>query len=259
MITGGLGGSAAGRGVADRAGRSHLALIGRHAPVRPRPGDGAHGRAGAQVLALQADVGDTPSGGGHAAIDEQLPEIRGIFHSAGVLDDGALARLSWDRFETSSHRRSAVPATSPRAPSISIWIILCCFVCRIAGVRPSGESRAANSYLARLRPPARSRTAGLSINWVAVRDRSGRDALRRRAHRNHGAALLSPDQGSGARHLDAQGRPQVGVIPIEWPVFLRQFAAAASPRLPRSHSSTRAEPPEWLPRGPRRPWCATDC
>jgi acyl transferase domain-containing protein/NADPH-dependent curcumin reductase CurA len=100
LITGGLSGIGleAARWLAAQGAR-HLALMGRRAPS-----EGAQAviddlrRAGVQVNVLQGDVSQ------YADVERVIGEIgdalRGVFHAAGVNDDGVLLSLDWPRFET---------------------------------------------------------------------------------------------------------------------------------------------------------------
>src|SRR5205814_548168 len=54
---------------------------------------------GVRVVAYQADVARRPQVGrllDHIA--KSLPPLRGIVHAAGVLDDGMVRQLNWERF-----------------------------------------------------------------------------------------------------------------------------------------------------------------
>jgi hypothetical protein len=256
VITGGLGGL--GLRVAEwltDQGARHLALIGRHAPGEAATEAMARMRErGAQVLALRADVGVfTELQAAMQAIDEQLPEIRGIFHSAGVLDDGALARQSWDRFETVfSPKVDGTRNLAACAEDLDLdHFVLFSSAASLLGSPGLANHAAANSYLDAVatdrRAPGR---AGLTHNWGGG-SQSGSGEPPGVAERigTRGAELLSPDQGLAALGLlMRQGRPQVGVIPIDWPVFLRQFANGGRPRwlaeieLEHARGTTRVAP-----------------
>ncbi len=94
LITGGLG--ALGLKVAEwlvQKGAKHLVLIGRKAPSQMP-------ELGVSTEVAQVDVADT------SAINSLMqkfgtvwPELKGIIHSAGLLDDGALISQDWTRFE----------------------------------------------------------------------------------------------------------------------------------------------------------------
>jgi acyl transferase domain-containing protein len=256
VITGGLGGL--GLRVAEwltDQGVRQVALIGRHAPGEAATEAMARMRErGAQVLALRADVGDLAElEAAMRAIGEQLPEIRGIFHCAGVLDDGALARQSWDRFETVfAPKVSGTRNLAACAEDLDLdHFVLFSSAAALLGSPGQANHAAANSYLDAIATDRRARgMAGLSINWGGWSE-IGSVETHGVAERigTSGAELLSPDQGLEALGLlMRQGRPQVGVIPIDWPVFLRQFTKSGQPRwlseiaLERTRGSTRVAP-----------------
>jgi len=95
LITGGFGGL----GLATAAwlvgqGARHLALLGRQ--LRPLPE--ALRSAEVQVLCLQADVADAEAlAAALQRIEAEMPPLRGVFHAAGVLHDGALRTLTLPR------------------------------------------------------------------------------------------------------------------------------------------------------------------
>ena len=101
LITGGLGGL--GLAVAEwmvQHGARHLVLLGRSGPSEAARNTVRElERTGARIVVEQADV----SNFGRmekifADIDANLPPLRGVVHSAGVLDDGILLRQDWRRF-----------------------------------------------------------------------------------------------------------------------------------------------------------------
>ena len=57
--------------------------------------------AGVQVRVAQVDASD--EGAMTRLLEEvrsNMPPLRGVIHSAGLLDDGVLLQLNWDRFAT---------------------------------------------------------------------------------------------------------------------------------------------------------------
>jgi NADPH:quinone reductase-like Zn-dependent oxidoreductase/acyl carrier protein len=103
LITGGFGGF--GLEVAKwlaQNGARHLALVGRRGPSKGN----AQGvleelrRQGVEVMALAADVSQEPDVERLLAdIARSMPPLRGVFHAAGVLDDGFLSNLDGARME----------------------------------------------------------------------------------------------------------------------------------------------------------------
>src|SRR5262249_41193128 len=100
LVTGGLGGLGLrlARWLVEHGAHS-LALVGRSAPAEPaRQALEELRRSGAEVLVLQADISRAEEVAQVLARCAQaLPPLRGVFHLAGVLDDGVLARQSWQR------------------------------------------------------------------------------------------------------------------------------------------------------------------
>ncbi|CAM3145501.1 SDR family NAD(P)-dependent oxidoreductase [Janthinobacterium lividum] len=103
LITGGFG--ALGMETARelvRQGARHLVLVGRSTGK----GDSdpllqeIHA-AGARTYPLQADIGDradfVPK---LAALLRELPPLKGVIHSAGVLDDGVVGQQNWERYQS---------------------------------------------------------------------------------------------------------------------------------------------------------------
>ena len=101
LITGGMGGIGlrAATWLVERGAR-HVVLTGRRAPG-PEAAEAIAGmeRAGARVMAAAADAAD---GDRMTALLEDVrrrfPPLRGVIHSAGVLDDGILTQQDWGRF-----------------------------------------------------------------------------------------------------------------------------------------------------------------
>ncbi|MEU7650283.1 type I polyketide synthase [Streptomyces huasconensis] len=101
LITGGTGalGGAVARHLAERHGVTRLVLTGRRGPEAP----GAAGLvaelaelgATARVVACDAAERDELAG-----LLDGIPDLRGVVHAAGVIDDGVLTALTPERFDT---------------------------------------------------------------------------------------------------------------------------------------------------------------
>ncbi|HEV2624304.1 MAG TPA: SDR family NAD(P)-dependent oxidoreductase [Xanthobacteraceae bacterium] len=101
LVTGGLG--MLGRSVAEwliNNGAKHLVLTGRKANAETA--QAVLSTAAMNGAALHVMAGDISRDNNVRrlirTIKEKLPPLRGVVHSAGVLDDGILAQLNWDRF-----------------------------------------------------------------------------------------------------------------------------------------------------------------
>jgi myxalamid-type polyketide synthase MxaC len=101
LVTGGLGGI--GLQLARwlvAAGARHLVLAGRRGPSPAAAAVLAElAAAGARVEVERADVAELADLERVCGrIDAELPPLRGVFHAAGVLEDGVLAATGWERF-----------------------------------------------------------------------------------------------------------------------------------------------------------------
>ncbi len=102
LISGGLSGlGLAAAATLAAQGAKHLVLIGRRAPdEQARQQIEKLQALGAQVFTAQVDVSQL--GALHALIAElsrSWPPVRGVIHSAAVIDDGVLVEQTWERFE----------------------------------------------------------------------------------------------------------------------------------------------------------------
>ncbi|MCP4690666.1 MAG: KR domain-containing protein, partial [Desulfobacterales bacterium] len=175
-------------------------------------------------------------------------------HAAGVLDDGVLRKLTWDRFRT---------VLAPKA--LGAWNLhiltrdlpLHLFVLYSSGASMVGSPgqanhAAANAFLDAL---AHYRAAlglpALSINWGPWA-RLGAAARRRVAKRmrTRGVDEIPPRQGIDAlEQLILHPAPRVGVLPIQWPRFLEQTAPTPFfEDFQQPDVTPEARPPEFLPR-----------
>jgi acyl transferase domain-containing protein/acyl carrier protein len=253
LITGGLHGLGlmTAQWLVERGAR-HLVLTGRRTPDSEAvEALSAMESRGVHVRVAQADVSD--AGMMRQLLEETrstMPPLRGVIHSAGALNDGALLQQSWDRFATVFapkvigtlllHRLTACDALD--------FFVLYSSVAAVFGSPGQGNYVAANAFmdtLAAARAGASMR--GLSINWGAwagagmTVDR-GLTAGARKA----GIGLIDPQSGFLALEAALNGdRSQAIVFPVDWPRFLRRlsrgrcspvfltnFAALGSPERP---------------------------
>ncbi|MGP8298079.1 SDR family NAD(P)-dependent oxidoreductase [Streptomyces inhibens] len=254
LITGGLGGL--GLVVARRliaAGARHLVLLGRRAPDADALATLAElTSSGATVDVLQADVTrvedvrDVVS-----AFGRQRPPLRGVFHAAGVLDDGTLLQQDWDRYRavlapkvTGAHQLDLCTRDLP----LDFFVLFSSFVA-VLGSPGQGNYAAANAALDSL---AHHRGAlGLpatSVNWGPWENVGMTDSAAGARYRwsERGARTIGRDEGGRLfdRILECPA-PQVGVFSVDWGVYRDWLHPTANRELlALVHASAGAESAE---------------
>jgi acyl carrier protein len=172
--------------------------------------------------------------------------LRGVFHAAGVLDDGVLAHQRWDRMQ------SAMAAKVRGAWNLHTATLGCpleAFVlfssaASLLGSSGQASHAAGNAFLDALAHLRKSQgLPGLSIGWgawseigAAARVGEGERGARERWSAN-GFGTIEPSAGLRALELLVanEGLAHVGVVPIDWPRFSKHrgssptFADFASP------------------------------
>ncbi|WP_088240285.1 type I polyketide synthase, partial [Calothrix rhizosoleniae] len=234
LITGGLGvlGLHTARWMVQQ-GAKHLVLTGRKQPS-PETVQAIQEleKLGTQILVLCGDISNEVDATKIVEeIEASLPDLKGVIHAAGVLDDGLLDSMNWEQF------------TRVMAPKVQgAWnlhnlthnIALDFFVCfssmaSLVGSAAQGNYAAANAFMDAL---AHHRHAmglpGLSINWGPW-STAGMAANLDSRHQSRilamGITPLASEQGLQLLgQLLEQSIPQVGVLPIQWSVFQEQFS-----------------------------------
>jgi hypothetical protein len=216
-------------------------------------------QAGAKVTTFQADVADEARLKQLLAdVENTMPPLRGVIHSAGVLDDGALLQQNWSRFQTVFAPKVTggyLLHTLTRHLPLDFFIL---FSSASAVLGSPGQSNhaAANAFLDALAHYRRGQgLPALSINWGAW-DQIGAAAERSVGQRvsGRGIGTISPEEGwqalwylmrQSAKAADAPA--QVGVFPVDWAKFLAPGAsafffdmAAATPLQPQTADTGRA-------------------
>ncbi|MBK8323387.1 MAG: SDR family NAD(P)-dependent oxidoreductase [Betaproteobacteria bacterium] len=252
LVTGGLGGLGlltAGR-LVERGAR-HLVLVGRRAPPPPATQaiDAMRAR-GATVTVTLADL-SRPEAVRHvlAAIPPMRP-LRGIVHSAGVLEDGALMQQDWERFSRPLGPKvdgSWALHSAPEAARLD-FLVLYSSMAAMLGSSGQGNHAAANAFMDALAADRRARgLPALSIGWGAWRE-IGAAADRQVDARVAAQGLdgIAPQRGlAWLEELMRGSCAHVGVFPIRWdawlagsgavPPFLEQLAVrrlAVGPEAP---------------------------
>ncbi|MGD1700256.1 SDR family NAD(P)-dependent oxidoreductase [Dapis sp. BLCC M229] len=233
LITGGLG--ALGLEVAQwmvKEGAKNIVLTGRRNPnERAQKVIEELEAAGALVSVVLGDISTQESVMKILEeISTSLPPLKGIIHAAGVLDDGVLQKMTWEKF------------TKVMAPKVSgTWYLhqltqdlpLDFFVCfssmaSMLGNFGQGNYAAANGFMDAIAHYRRGQgLPGLSINWGAWAT-AGMAARLAREHQNRmhssGVVAIEPEPGMQALgSLLSGSQSQVGVFPVNWSEFFRQM------------------------------------
>ncbi|MFN6568072.1 type I polyketide synthase [Dendronalium sp. ChiSLP03b] len=236
LITGGLG--ALGLKVAQwmvEHGARNLLLTGRTgASSQIQEAIACLEHLGAKIIVARADVANYDD---MARMFEQIqtamPPLRGIIHTAGVLDDGILLQQDWNRF---------VKVMSPKVNGawnlhvLSEEIPLDFFICfssaaSLLGSPGQGNYAAANAFMDALAHYRQNLgLPGLSINWGPWENTGmaasldNRDRARLAAQGMESIPLEQGMQILG--NLLTPNAAQVGVLPINWSKFLEKFPTA---------------------------------
>ncbi len=239
MITGGLGGLGlmVARWLADRGAR-HVVLVGRseHSQeARSQLNDLEKARI--DVVTRRCDVGDRDQVASLlSGIRGQLPPLRGVFHLAGVLDDGVLREQTKERFDrvmASKVFGAWYLHELTREDPLDLFVL---FSSAGAILRSHGQSSyaAANVFLDALaHHRRREKRPALSVNWglwaeAGMGAHLSQENLRRIS--DAGMGFIDPVQ--GLRTLEqflVEDRTQSAVIPMDWPKFFRRIPSGGEP------------------------------
>ena len=246
LITGGLNGL--GLRVAEwlvDKGARHLVLTSRRSrtdeadPVLTR-----FAAQGVQAVTIAADISD------RADVARVLSAIgrplKGIFHCAGTLENAAFSRQTTETFD-----KVLKPKVDGawRLHQATAAMPLDCFVlfsswASLAGSKGQANHCAANAFLDSLAHYRRQQgLPGLSINWGAWSQiGSAADALTQSRFASVGVQPMTPEQALLALDTLLTGpyEPQVGVMPVRWPEFFKQFEEGQIPALYRHFGEERA-------------------
>jgi acyl transferase domain-containing protein/acyl carrier protein len=243
------------RWLADRGAR-HLLLLGRSAPQPEVQVEiEALAGAGVEVTFARGDVAEIGQlAQALAAVDPRYP-LRGVIHSAGVLDDGILLEQTPARFArvlgpkvwgawNLHHLTAGMPLD---------FFVIYASVAGLLGSAGQANHAAANAFLDAL---AHHRQAqglpSLAIDWGAW-SQVGAAARREESLRlQAGMGVIDPKRGleildylfaANSAPNSAPGAAQVGVLPVEWSAFAQsQHSAGLSPFLARFQGESQPAP-----------------
>ncbi len=215
-------------------GARHLVLNGRRGAI----GQAAEAlarleKAGASARVFAGDLSQRGDVAGLVEFAGAERPLRGVFHAAGVLDDGLLLNQTWEKFE-----RVFGPKVSgltnldelTRALPLDYFVVFSSMV-SLVGLPAQGNYAAANAFADALVARRRAEGApGISVNWGPWAGAGMTSSLAERDQERHAKvglrALAREDalRALGALLLDPPA--QAAVMDIDWPRYLQQFPQA---------------------------------
>ncbi len=249
LITGGLGalGIRTARWLTDQGAR-YLVLTGRRAPSDQAKQQIADiEQVGTKVLILQADISDKSDAEMvFRKIHAEMPELLGIIHAAGVIDDAVLLRQDEARFKTVM--KPKIDGTwnlhlLTRNMKLDFFV---CFssIASVLGSPGQGNYAAANAFMdALMRYRRASGLAGTSIQWGAWSETGMAAELNEQHQRRlmeQGMGVIAPNQGMAVLgQMLCENIAEVSVIPADWTKYLKHF-----PQMPLlSEFAVKESPP----------------
>jgi acyl transferase domain-containing protein len=248
LVTGGLGG--VGLKVAEwlaTRGARHLVLMGRSRGTEAaRLAVKALENAGVQVLLVQGDA--SLPGDVQRIVNEinvAMPPLRGIIHSAGIIEDSLLVNQNWQAFERVMASKVA-GAWNLHLGTLTQpldWFVLFSSVTSLLGVPGQGNYAAANAFLDSLAFERRiTGLPALVVNWgawseVGLAAQQDRPAWLDRL----GIESFSPKRGIQAcERVFARNTGQTAVVSMNWSKFIQHRPGGSScdffARITRSES-----------------------
>ncbi|AKT41310.1 type I polyketide synthase [Chondromyces crocatus] len=241
LVTGGLGavGLHVARWLVAQGARS-LALVGRRAPsdealtaLRGLEAKGASVQVFRGDVTVLEDVTRVVQG-----LDATGRRLGGVFHAAGVLEDGVLSRLDGGRMTrvlSPKVRGSWNLHLATRGRNLDFFVLFSS-ASSLLGSPGQGNYAAANAFLDALAHARRAAgEPSTSIHWGpwAGEGMAQRDARSRQRWASQGVHLLAPDDGLRLLgRLVAPGAPvEIAVLPFDWERLRASLPGAALPLL----------------------------
>ena len=178
-----------------------------------------------------------------------MPPLRGIFHLAGVLDDGVLREQTRERFD----RVMAAKVLGAwhlheltRDLPLDLFVLFSS-AAALLGSPGQGNYAAANAFLDALAHHRRwEKRPALSVNWGSWAEVGMAARLHETEGRRWAAAgvgWIEPARGlQTLEQLIAEERAQAGVLPIDWPKFFERIPAGSEPAWLREMAREAAQP-----------------
>jgi len=239
LVTGGLGGLGLelARWLVDR-GAGELVLVGRSAPSDQAQAVIAElGASGARVVSRRCDIADAGQCADLLrAIEREHAPLRGVFHLAGVLDDGVLRDQTSQRFERvlAAKAQGAWNLHQLTRQLPLDHFVLFSSIASLFGSPGQSNYATANAFLDGLAHHRRwQNLPALSVNWgpwakVGMAARLGEEEERRMAA--SGIQAIEPTLGFWMlERLMQRNALQVAAVQIDWRRFSQRLPADMAP------------------------------
>lgn len=231
LITGGTGGLglAVGRWLVEQGARN-IVLMSRRAPNGEAQTAIADMEAkGAQILTAQVDVSQENDVAGLLNhIEATMPPLRGVIHTAGVLDDGVISAQTWARFQkVFAPKLDGAYILHNLTQDIPLdFFVLFSGGAAVFGSPGQSNYAAANAFLDGLAHARRAQgLPALSINWGAWADvgmAAGLDSAQRQRIADNGMGFIKPRLGVQAMgEAMRRDATQLVIAPIDWGKLIR--------------------------------------
>ncbi|MBD2511960.1 type I polyketide synthase, partial [Nostoc muscorum FACHB-395] len=234
LITGGLG--ALGLEVARwmiQQGVQNLVLVGRRPPsVTALDAIQEMEQAGVQVQVIQADITDFNQV--KQLLEPCKSQLRGIIHAAGVLSDRIILQQTWESFtQVMAPKIQGAWNLHHLTEDVSLdFFVMFSSAASLLGAAAQGNYAAANAFLDAFAHYRHSQgLPALSINWGAWAEVGMAATLDR--SQSVGVERIGLQQGLQVLEslLSRADMAQVGVIPVNWQTFLKQYRLGEVPPL----------------------------
>jgi myxalamid-type polyketide synthase MxaB len=232
LITGGMG--ALGLQVANwlaELGAKHLILLGRNQPgVSAQQAIDRLRQQGVRVESIQMNISDRQAVSNlFESFNSSQVKLKGVIHAAGILDDGLLKTLSWERFQQVLQPKiSGTWNLHQATKELPLdWFVCFSSIASIFGSPGQSNYATANAFMDSLMSDRRNQgLPGLSINWsiwseVGMASRLTPEQQQQLSQQ--GLTAIAPSQGLKVlQQLLEQQTTQAIVFPVDWSTFLSQ-------------------------------------
>ncbi len=234
LITGGLGflGLQVAQWLVERLGVRHLALTSRQEPSnKARVTIAALEKQGVRVLVLKGDISvEADVIRILDQLDKTMPPLTGVIHSAGILDDGVIAQMDWQKFSnvTSAKLKGGWLLHHYTRDKELTHFILFSSILSLTGSAGQINYVAGNAFLDSLVQYRRSKgLPATAINWGPWAEAGLATASGNRGEaiwKSRGTRYIPLEKGISILEKLVYGHVDHAAVTItDWSVFLSQF------------------------------------